>query len=101
VTPHELVWLPRDGKVPDRERITTECKTVMLILVWDPTGFTEVVAIESRCTFNAGYYLSEVLTSLSEWECECEPSRRVIAAHGAERKGNSSSPSLFTGSGSF
>jgi hypothetical protein len=39
----------------------------MLTIVWDPTGFAVVTALENWCKFNAGYYVSEVLTPLSEW----------------------------------
>jgi hypothetical protein len=39
----------------------------MLTLVWDPTGFAVVAAIESGCKFNAGYDVSKLLTPLSEW----------------------------------
>jgi histone-lysine N-methyltransferase SETMAR len=40
---------------------------VMLTIVWDPTEFAVVTALESGCKFNTGYYVSEVLTPLSEW----------------------------------
>jgi hypothetical protein len=40
---------------------------VMLAIVWDPTEFAVVTALDSRCKFNVGYYVSEVLTPLSEW----------------------------------
>jgi hypothetical protein len=39
----------------------------MLTLVCGPTGFAVVTAIESWCKFNAGYYVSKMLTPLSEW----------------------------------
>jgi hypothetical protein len=39
----------------------------MLSIVWDPTGFAVVTALESGCKFNAGSYVSKVLTPLSEW----------------------------------
>jgi hypothetical protein len=39
----------------------------MFTIVWDPTEFAAVAALDSRCKFNAGYYVSEVLTQLSEW----------------------------------
>jgi hypothetical protein len=38
--------------------------------MWDPTGFAAVTALESGCKFNAGYYVTKVLTPLSEWWCE-------------------------------
>jgi hypothetical protein len=48
------------GKVPPA------VQKVMLTIVWDPTEFA-VVTLDSGCKFNAGYYVSEVLTPLSEW----------------------------------
>jgi histone-lysine N-methyltransferase SETMAR len=39
----------------------------MLTIVWDPTEFAVVIALDSGCKFNAGYYVSELLTPLSEW----------------------------------
>jgi hypothetical protein len=42
----------------------------MLTIVWGPTGFAVVIALESGCKFNAGYDVSKVLTPLSEWWCE-------------------------------
>jgi histone-lysine N-methyltransferase SETMAR len=67
---HELIWLPPHGKVPDRERITIESQKVMPSIVWGPKGFAVVTAIESGCKFNAGYYVSKVLTPVSEWWLE-------------------------------
>jgi hypothetical protein len=40
---------------------------VMLTIVWHPTEFAVVTALDSECKFNTGYYVSEVLTPLSEW----------------------------------
>jgi hypothetical protein len=39
----------------------------MLTIVWDPTEFAVLTAIDSGGKFNAGYYVSEVLTPFSEW----------------------------------
>jgi hypothetical protein len=43
---------------------------VMLSILCGPIGFAVVTALESGCKFNAGYYVSKVLTPLSEWWCE-------------------------------
>jgi hypothetical protein len=37
----------------------------------DSTGFRVVTVLESGWKFNAGYYVSKVLTPLSEWWREC------------------------------
>jgi predicted cupin superfamily sugar epimerase len=54
ITDHEPIWLPPDGKVPDRERITMESKKAMLTIVCGPTGFAVVTALESAYKSNAG-----------------------------------------------
>jgi hypothetical protein len=38
----------------------------MLAIVCGPTGFAVVIALESGCRFNSGYYVSKMLTLLSE-----------------------------------
>jgi hypothetical protein len=39
----------------------------MLTIVCSPTEFAVVAALDSGCKFNAGHYVDEVLTPLSEW----------------------------------
>jgi hypothetical protein len=65
---HELRWLPPDESVPDCERFTIQSKKMILTIVWSPTGFAVLTAIESRCKSNAGFCLNTLLISLSEWE---------------------------------
>jgi hypothetical protein len=81
MTDHELLWLPIHGKVPDRERVTIQSRKVMLTIVCGPTGFAVVTAIKTGCKFNAGYYVSNVPTPLSEWWCErgSDDFRKLIA----------------------
>jgi hypothetical protein len=47
ITGHEPIWLPPDGKVPDRERVTIQSKNVMLTFAWGPTGFAGMTALKS------------------------------------------------------
>jgi hypothetical protein len=63
---HEQIWLPHSGKVPDGECVIVQSKNVMLTIMWSPTGFATVTARDRGCKFNAGYYVSEVRTPLSE-----------------------------------
>jgi hypothetical protein len=44
---------------------------VMLTLVWGPTGFAVVTAIDSGRKFNAGHSVNKVLIPVSEFWCEC------------------------------
>jgi hypothetical protein len=49
ITGHELIRLPPDGKVRDREPVTIQSKKVMLTIVCGPTGFAVVLALEGGC----------------------------------------------------
>jgi hypothetical protein len=80
ITDHELIWLPPHGKVPDLERVKIQSKKVIPTIVWVSTGFAVVTALDRGCKFNAGYYVSKVLTPLSEWwrERGCRNFRKLI-----------------------
>jgi hypothetical protein len=54
---------------------------VIVIIVWGPTGFAVVAALDSQCKFNTGYSVSKVPTSLSErWrERRARDFRKLIA----------------------
>jgi hypothetical protein len=67
ITDHEFIWLLPDGKIPDRERVTSQQEKVMTNIMWSRRGFAVVTTLESWCKFNAGYYVSKLLTTLSEW----------------------------------
>jgi hypothetical protein len=64
---YEFVWLPRDEKVPEREQHTIQSKKFMLTIVWNPRGFHLIKVLEKGRKFNAGYYIAEILESLSQW----------------------------------
>jgi histone-lysine N-methyltransferase SETMAR len=50
----------------------------MLTIVWNPRGFHLIKVVEKDRKFNVGYYMAEILESLSQW-CSIE-------AAGNERK---------------
>jgi hypothetical protein len=66
-TDYEFVWLPRDEKVPERERHTIQSKKCMLTIVWNPRGLHLIKVLEKGCKFKAGYYIAEILELLSPW----------------------------------
>jgi hypothetical protein len=66
ITEHEVTWLAHDRKVPNRERVTVQSRKVMLAVVGGQMWFAVVTAIESGCKFKADYYVSKVITRLSE-----------------------------------
>jgi hypothetical protein len=67
ITDAELRWFPPDGTVPDLERVTVQSRENDVHLVWGPTGFSVVTALESGCKFNATYDVSKVKIGSSEW----------------------------------
>jgi histone-lysine N-methyltransferase SETMAR len=75
---YEFVWLPRDEKVPERERYTIQSKKFMLTIVSNPCGFHVIKVLEKGRKFNAGYYVAEICELLSQWHS--------IEAAGNERK---------------
>jgi hypothetical protein len=50
----------------------------MVTIVWNPPGLHLIKVLEKGRRFNAGYYIAEILESLSQW--------RSIEATGNERK---------------
>jgi hypothetical protein len=102
---YEFVWLPRDEKSP-KERHTIQSKRFMLTIIWNPRGFHLIKVLEKGCTFNAGYYIAEILELLSQWRStEAADNERKLLVHadntrtvsecppssGAFGKGNSAS----------
>jgi hypothetical protein len=65
-TDYDFVWLPRDEKVPERERHTIQLKKFMLTIVWNPCGFHLIQVPAKGRKFNAGYYIAEILEPLSQ-----------------------------------
>jgi hypothetical protein len=64
---YEFLWLLRDEKVPERERHMIQSTEFMVTIVWNPRGFHLIKALEKGRKFNAGYYIAEILQSLSQW----------------------------------
>jgi hypothetical protein len=81
-TDYEFVRLPRDEKVPERERHTIQSRKFMLTIVWNPGGFHLIKALEKGRKFNAGYYIAEILEPLSQWRSiETAGNERKLLAH--------------------
>jgi hypothetical protein len=69
-TDHESIWLPPGERVPEMPRVTIQCKTLMVTIVCNPSGFHLLRILPSRCKFNSSYYRKEILEPLSEWQSE-------------------------------
>jgi hypothetical protein len=63
----ERIWLPEGTEAPERERITVQSRKMTVIIVWNPTGFYQFVALPQRMKFNADPYTSHILRPLAEW----------------------------------
>jgi hypothetical protein len=50
-TDYEFIWLPRDEKVPKRERHTIQSKKFMLTIVWNPRAFHLIKGSEGPLKF--------------------------------------------------
>jgi histone-lysine N-methyltransferase SETMAR len=66
-TDHELIWLQPDAEIPERERHTVQSEKVMLTVVWNPSGWHVVTILPKGATFDAAYYISDILTPLAKW----------------------------------
>jgi hypothetical protein len=64
---HGLIWLQPDGEIPERERGTIQSEKVMLTIVWNPSGFHLINVLPKRFKFNASFYVTQILGSLSDW----------------------------------
>jgi hypothetical protein len=77
-TDHEFVWLPRDEKVPERERHTIQSKKIHTHDLSESARVPFDQGSRKRCKFDSGYYITKILKPLSQW--------RSIEAAGNERK---------------
>jgi hypothetical protein len=66
-TNHERIWLPEGTEAPKRERITVQSRKMMVMIVWNPTGFCRIVALPEGMKFDADYYISHICNPLGEW----------------------------------
>jgi hypothetical protein len=66
-TDHGSPELPPDKKFPERERHTFQSGKLMLMIVWNPTGFYVINVLSKGIKFNADHYIANVLTPLVEW----------------------------------
>jgi hypothetical protein len=75
---HVFIWLRQGDKVSERERHTIQSKKLMLTIVWNPRAFHLIDVLAKGRKFNATYYVTEILSVISEW--------RSTDAKGDERK---------------
>jgi histone-lysine N-methyltransferase SETMAR len=77
-TDHELIWFPADGKVPEMERHTVHSEKLMLMIVWNSSGFHLINVLSKGFKFNATHYVTNILSSLADW--------RKVQAGGSTRR---------------
>jgi hypothetical protein len=66
-TDHELIWLPADEKVPEKEGHTVRSAKFMLAIVWNPNGFHLINVLSKGIKFNTSHYITDIFVSLLEW----------------------------------
>jgi histone-lysine N-methyltransferase SETMAR len=66
-TDHELIWLQTDGEIPERERRTIQSEKVMLMIVWNSSGFHLINVLQKGFKFNASLYVTQIPGTLSDW----------------------------------
>jgi histone-lysine N-methyltransferase SETMAR len=66
-TQHESIWFPETEKVPERERPMIQSKKLMLTIIWNPQGFHLINVLPKGQKFNADYYITYLLSTLSQW----------------------------------
>jgi hypothetical protein len=55
-THYEFVWLPRDEKVPERERHAIQSKKFTLTIIWNSRWFHLIKVLEKYRTFSRLLY---------------------------------------------
>jgi hypothetical protein len=66
-TDHKSIWLPADGKVPERERHRVQLEKLMLTVVWNPNCFHIINVLLKGIKFNADHYITDVFILSAEW----------------------------------
>jgi histone-lysine N-methyltransferase SETMAR len=66
-TDHELIWLQPGEEIPEIERRTIQSEKVMLMIVWNPSGFHMINVVPKWFKFNASFYVTQILGLLSDW----------------------------------
>jgi hypothetical protein len=86
-TEHELIWLPEGTEAPERERITVQSRKTMVAIVWNSTGFYQIVALPKRMKSSADYYIIYILDPLAEWRrSQVGGSNRSLHVHAANAR---------------
>jgi hypothetical protein len=60
---HERIWFAPGEALLDRDRHTIQSLKLMLTFAWGVTWFREVKLLANGGTFNACYYIGEILRS--------------------------------------
>jgi hypothetical protein len=59
-TDYEFVWLPRDEKIPERERHTIQSTKFMLTIGWTSRAFDLIKVLGKGRKFNASRSIAEI-----------------------------------------
>jgi hypothetical protein len=59
---HEFIWLPQRENFFEWERHLIQSKESMLMIVWNPQGFSIINVLEKRRKFSVMHYVTESLS---------------------------------------
>jgi hypothetical protein len=63
---HELIWLRPEDEAPQKEKKIVLSLKMMLTVVWNTHGFHLIDVLPKSSKFNAGHYISHILSPLPE-----------------------------------
>jgi hypothetical protein len=66
-TDHEQIWLALGEAASDRERHMIQSPKLILTFVWGVTGFHVIRLLAKGSTFDAMYYIDEILSEIAIW----------------------------------
>jgi hypothetical protein len=55
-----MMWVSPGETVPDRERQMVQSPTLMLTVMWNPSGFHVVKSVPNAAKFNAQYDVNNI-----------------------------------------
>jgi hypothetical protein len=56
------------GFLREMKRITVQSRKMMLTIIWNPTGFYQIVALPKGMKFNTDSYIFHLLDPFAEWQ---------------------------------
>jgi hypothetical protein len=79
---HQLIWFQSGEEVSDRDRPTIQSAKMILIIMWNRTGFHDINVLDRGCKFNVPHCRTEGVSLLAEWrKTQVGTSNRKLTVH--------------------